>query len=234
MKIDKYLKETKILNYSHPALGALVKKKQWENLSEYDKIGAIYGFVQNEIIFGYNKSDEIPASRVLQDGYGQCNTKGTLLMALFRKVGIACRFHGFTIDKILQKGAITGVLYKIAPNNIIHSWVEIYYQEKWVNLEGFILDKLYLNSLQKKFPEVQDNFCGYGVATSNFKSPIIDWQGGDTYIQKEGINNDYGVFDSPDDFYEKHGSNLSGLKKLIYSRFVRKLMNSNVAKIRQA
>ena len=50
-------------------------------------------------------------------------------MALLRSVGIPCRFHGFTIDKHLQKGAITGLPYLLAPKNIIHSWVEIYHQE---------------------------------------------------------------------------------------------------------
>lgn len=65
-------------------------------------------FVRDEVTFGYNASDDLPASRVLADHIGQCNTKGTLLMALLRAVGVACRFHRFTIDKALQKGAITG------------------------------------------------------------------------------------------------------------------------------
>jgi hypothetical protein len=45
-------------------------------------------------------------------------------MALLRAVGVPCRFHGFTIDKALQKGAITGVAYQLAPRNIIHSWAD--------------------------------------------------------------------------------------------------------------
>ena len=68
-----------------------------------------------EIAFGYNTDDMISASEVLKDGYGQCNTKGTLFMALLRAVGIRCRIHGFTIDKKLQKGAMTGIVYKLAP-----------------------------------------------------------------------------------------------------------------------
>ncbi len=44
--------------------------------SEYDRIGAAYDFVRNEILFGYNRTDAIPATEVLADGYGQCNTKG--------------------------------------------------------------------------------------------------------------------------------------------------------------
>lgn len=153
-------------------------------------------------------------------------------MALLRSVGIPCRFHGFTIGKKLQKGAITGLPYLLAPKNIIHSWVEVYYQEKWLNLEGFILDKKHLDSLQYHFSDVTGSFCGYGVATSDFRNPQISWNGTDTYIQKDGINNDFGVFEDPDSFYKEHGSNLSGIKAFFYKHVVRKLMNTNVSRIR--
>ena len=230
--MEKYLNETKLLDFSHPNIKKLINNQQWKDLTEYEKIGSIYHFVQNDVIFGYNESDEIPASKVLKDGYGQCNTKGTLLMALLRSVGISCRFHGFTIDKQLQKGAITGLPYLLAPKSIIHSWVEIYHQDKWLNLEGFILDKNYLNKLQCTFPDVTGSFCGYGVATSDFRNPQIDWNGANTYIQKEGINHDFGIFDDPDSFYKAHGSNLSGVKAILYKHIVRKLMNLNVSRIR--
>jgi hypothetical protein len=232
--MEKYLNETRLLNFSHPDIEKLVSNHQWKDLTEYEKIGSIYNFVQNDIAFGYNESDEIPASKVLKDGYGQCNTKGTLLMALFRAAGIPCRFHGFTIDKSLQKGAITGIPYLLAPQSIIHSWVEVYYQETWLNLEGFILDKKYLHNLQCTFSDVAGSFCGYGVATTDFKNPQINWVGENTYIQKEGINHDFGVYDDPDSFYQAHGSNLSGFKEILYKHLVRKLMNSNVSKIRDA
>lgn len=232
MKMNHYLKETRLLDYSHPTIEQLLIQRQWDALSDYDKIGAVYDFVQNKILFGYNESDDIPASKVLNDGYGQCNTKGTLLMALLRRVDIPCRFHGFTIDRLLQKGAIKGLVYKLAPREIIHSWVEIYYEGKWINLEGFILDLQYLDELRKAFSDVAGRFCGYGVATSDFQNPPVKWQGEDTYIQKDGINKDYGIFDSPDAFYEKHGTNLLGLKKILYKYLIRKMINSNVMKIR--
>jgi len=230
----RYLKETNILDFNHPKLKQLSEERSWGELSEYDRIGAIYKYVKDEIQFGYNESDELPASKILDDGYGQCNTKGTLLMALLRAHDIACRFHGFTIDKALQKGAITGFYYKIAPKNIIHSWVEIFFNGEWINLEGFILDKKYLNSLQKKFSSTKGRFCGYGAATNNFQSPSVEWEGKSTYIQKEGINNDFGIYDSPDEFYEIHGSNLSGLKAFFYKHHIRKAMNTNVDRIRKS
>lgn len=223
-----------LLDYQHPAIQSLIKQRGWLQRNEYERIGAVYDFVRDEIAFGYNASDDLPASTVLADGIGQCNTKGTLLMALLRAVGVACRFHGFTIDKALQKGAITGIAYQLAPRNIIHSWVEIWAADRWIRLEGFILDTKYLQALQRRFVDHQGRFCGYGAATPNLQCPPVDWVGKDTFIQKDGINHDYGLYDTPDDFYAQHGVNLSGFKRRLYVHVVRHGMNRNVANIRAA
>jgi transglutaminase-like putative cysteine protease len=225
------LAATPLLDVHHPDIEALVARRGWRALPHYDRIGAVYDFVRNEIAFGYNEGDELPASSVLADGIGQCNTKSTLLMALLRAVGISCRFHGFTIDKPLQKGAITGLAYWLAPQRIIHSWVEVNLEGRWIALEGFILDEPYLASLQRRFPQAR-RFCGYGAATPDLSAPGVEWRGQDTYIQKDGIADDFGVFDSPDAFYARHGSNLSGLKRWLYRRVIRHAMNRNVARIR--
>ncbi len=100
-----YLSETALLDYGHASLRELIQDRGWESLPTRQRIGAVYTFVRDDIPFGYNQSDAIPASRVLADGYGQCNTKTILLMALLRGGGIPCRFHGATIHKQLQKGA---------------------------------------------------------------------------------------------------------------------------------
>ena len=231
--MHKYLEETTLLDGSHPRLMELVKKRGWKDLQPYDAIGAIYDFVRNEIRFGYNASDDLPASSVLADGYGQCNTKGTLMMALLRSVGIPCRFHGFTIDKKLQRGVVTGIPYRLAPKSLIHSWVEVLYDGQWVNLEGFILDAGYLDGVRCLFPDAEGEFCAYGIGTPNIQDPAVEWKGNDTYIQKTGINHDYGIFDSPDTFYAKHGANLSGPRRILYLYVVRHLMNAKVARIRK-
>ena len=136
-------------------------------------------------MFGYNIDDKIKASKVLKDGYGQCNTKGILLMALLRAKHIPCRIHGFMIDKLLQKGAMTGLVYKLAPKEVLHSYVEVYYN------------------------------CS------------------NTYIQKEGIVKDFGIYDNPDDLLLHHHQNISFIKKLAYQFIGRKKMNHNVKKIRK-
>jgi len=229
----RLLQPTALLDFTHPAIETVVEERGWRQLPTFERIGAVYDFVRNEIAFGYNAGDELPASTVLVDGIGQCNTKATLLMALMRAVGIACRFHGFTIDKPLQKGAITGLAYWLAPQRIIHRWVEVSLEGRWIALEGFILDGPYLASLQRRFPQAR-RFCGYGAATPDLSAPGVEWRGQHTYIQKEGIADDFGVFDSPDAFYARHGSNLSGLKRWLYRRVIRHAMNRNVARIRES
>lgn len=229
---DRLLQATALLDYEHPTLQALIRDRGWRSLPETERIGAVYTYVRDEIGFGYNLADDLPASKVLADGIGQCNTKGTLLMALLRVCGIPCRFHGFTIHKALQKGAIAGIAYWLAPRNIVHSWVEVWFGNRWVNLEGFILDKAYLAQLQQRFAAHSGPFVGYGAATPDLQNPPVDWKGTDTYIQKDGINHDFGVYDSPDLFYAKHGGNLSGVKRWIFQNFVRQWMNRNVGRIR--
>ena len=229
-----YLKETKMLDYFSKSVQLLIENRGWKFLKEEERAKAVYNFVKDEILFGYNVDDNIKASRVLKDGYGQCNTKGTLLMALLRACDIPCRIHGFMIDKILQKGAMTGLVYKSAPDEIFHSYVEAYVCGAWYNLEGFILDKKYLSALQKKFkPNNDGSFIGYGVATKNFSNPPVEFNCCDTYIQKEGIVRDFGVYDDPDSLLREHGQTMNLLKRYVYRLIGRHLMNNNVNRIRK-
>lgn len=230
--MERYLQETRMLNYSAHSIQELIQKKEWNTLTAFECIKEIYNYVRDEILFGYNVDDSIPASKVLQDGYGQCNTKGTLFMALLRAHNIPCRIHGFTINKKLQKGAMTGLVYKYAPDNIFHSWVEVFLDNNWYELEAFIIDTMYLSKLQQKFKHCTGSFCGYGVAVKDFINPVIDFNRNNTFIQSEGINNDFGVYDCPDSLLKEHHQEISKIKGFIYRNIGRHFMNHNVKKIR--
>lgn len=230
--MDRYLEKTRLLDFGHQAIESLVSERHWSGLSPYERIGAVYGFVRDEIAFGYNAADDIPASLVLKDGYGQCNTKGTLLMALLRAVGIACRLHGFTIHKALQRGVVPELVYGLAPDSILHSWVEVEHEGRWINLEGFILDRAFLNALQAEFSGETNSLCGYGAGTECLSAPPVEWAGQDTYIQKTGINADLGLFDSPDDFYTSHRQRFGLVRETLYRNVVRHWMNARVARMR--
>lgn len=229
-----YLKRTAIADLDAPAVTGLVRARGWATLNEHDRIGAAYTFVKDEIAFGYNRSDDISASEVLHDGYGQCNTKGNLLVALLRALDVPCRVHGFTIDKQLQRGAIPRWLFRWAPARILHSWVEVFHRDTWIPLEGFIIDRAYLSALQARFSEVEGKFCGYGVATTDLHNPGVEWTGQPTFIQREGIADDFGLFDDPDALYEQQGTNLTGLRRVLYTHVLRHAMNATVARLRRA
>lgn len=230
--MNKYLEKTNLLDFDNKNIQELIIKRGWMSLDELNRIKAIYNYIRDEILFGYNIDDKIKASKVLKDGYGQCNTKGILFMALLRACNIPCRIHGFTIDKLLQKGAMTGFVYKKAPANVLHSWVEIYYDNTWYELEGFILDKPYLTYLQNKFKEVDGRFLGYGVAVNDFKNPVIDFNKNNTYIQSEGINQDFGIYDNPDLLFNEHSQEIKGFKRFLFRHYGRHKMNKNVKRIR--
>lgn len=232
--MNRYIQETDMLDYSDIHIQRLIQDKDWLELSDFDRIKAIYNYVRDEILFGYNIDDSIPASKVLADGYGQCNTKGTLFMALLRACSIPCRVHGFTIDKKLQKGAMTGLVYRSAPKNVLHSWVEIFFEDIWYELEAFILDNSYFSKLQQAHSDCVGAFCGYGVAVKDFQHPVIDFDRNNTYIQSEGINQDFGIYDCPDDFLKEHRQEMSVIKAFAYRNLGRHLMNRNVKKIRNS
>lgn len=140
--MEKYLKETKMLDYSSKNIQRLIQERNWNDIEVFERLKSIYNFVRDEILFGYNIDDNISASKVLEDGYG--------------------------------------------------------------------------------------------VAVKNFKNPIIDFDRNNTYIQSEGINQDFGVYDSPDDLLKEHHQEMSVIKAFLYRNLGRHLMNWNVNKIRNS
>lgn len=230
----KFTEETRMLNYRSASIEELIRSKNWRNLDDFARIKAVYEYVQNEILFGYNRSDTLTAEQVLSDGYGQCNTKATLLMALLRGVGIPCRIHGFEVSKDFQRGATTALIAAFAPNRIIHTWAEVCYDGQWLALEGVITDKKYFDAVKAKHKEINKEFMRYAIATDDLKNLSIDWNGNSTYVQSAAVVTDFGTFASPDEFFGKHRQYWNKAKNFMYVHFGRKIMNYNVSKVRNS
>lgn len=85
------------------------------------------------------------------------------------------------------------------------------------------------------FPEI-DVFYGTREVMiaylDDFKNPVIDFNGNHTYIQSKGINQDFGVYDSPDEMLRQHHQVMSPVKAFAYRHLGRHLMNRNVRRIR--
>lgn len=235
--LTELVQPTEMLDYHAPNIQALVAQRGWDNSKDKEQVvREIYNFCKDEILFGYNsKADDIPASSVLKEGLGHCNTKTTLLMALLRVAEVPCRLHAFTIHKALQKGAMTPFVYFMAPKEIIHTWTEAWINESWLALEGIILDRDYLHAIQNNFTACANHkhpFLGYAVATKNLNSPQVEWTGRSTFIQREGIARELGTYNSPDEFYAEHSTNLHGVKGWLYKNYFYKRLNENISNIR--
>lgn len=227
------LKKTKLLDYDDSLIQSLIYERGWRYLSEYDAIGAVYHFVKDEILFGYNKRDTLTASEVLSDGIGQCNTKSTLLMALLRALGIPCRLHGFTVSKDFQKGATSGIVSFLAPSEIVHTWVEVLFQNRWIVLEGVIIDDGFLQSIKQMYRETKGIFRMYVIAVDDFPNLAVDWTGKDTFIQSKAIVKDFGIFPDPDSFFSKHSQNLGIIRTFLYEHIGCKKMTRNINRLRK-
>ncbi|NOU52664.1 transglutaminase family protein [Pseudoalteromonas sp. JBTF-M23] len=230
--MQEYLSDTHLLDFKHPTIQALINEQGWLDIERYNALQDIYHFVKDDVVFGYSAHDILKASDVLKDGYGQCNTKGTLLMALLRAVGIPCRLQGFTISNNLKSGVMPKWILLFAPKEIIHSWVEVFIEGQWLELEGYIIDRQYLSAIQQRFKHHHGTFIGYGIATPCLQNPDNEFNGESTYIQKESIIKSLGHFNEPDSFYCKF-SNLAGIKKWLYQLVFRHIINLNIKHLRQ-
>jgi hypothetical protein len=124
-------------------------------------------------------------------------------------------------------------VFPLTPRRILHSWVEVWYDGGWVTLEGQILDVGYLSAVQHRYADHRGPFIGYAVATPDLACPPLAWCGQDTYIQREGITQDLGVYDAPDDFYRAHGVNLSGVRGWLFRHLIRQAVNRHLDRIRR-
>lgn len=226
------LKETTLLNYTHPNIQTLIKSSGWRRLDPYHIIGAVYEFVRDGIKFGYNDKDTLKASEVLSQGIGQCNTKAVFLMALLRALDIPCKIEAFHVDASFQKELLPPLLRKLSPKHFLHTSVLVEYDGSTIALEGHILDYDFLEGLHNKFPQHEGSFYGYGVATKDFNALNINWNGKDTYIQKQAITKSLGVYDTPDAVFEVHGQVMGKIKTMLYRYSIRHLMNQRVQRIR--
>ena len=229
---NRYLANTRMLNYDADSIKNLISERKWNDLDEFRKIGAVYDFVRNEILFGYNRSDFLTAEEVLADGYGQCNTKATLLMALLRAFGIPCRLHGSEVDKHFQEGVTSGLISVLAPATIVHTWAEVFYNGNWIALEGVITDEQYIRGIKNKYKDVKGPFARYAVSVKDLNRLSLEWQGEDIFVQNESVEKDFGVYDDPDTFFKDHPQTWSKIKNIAYVHYGRKKMNKTVRKMR--
>jgi len=229
-----YLEPSHLLDYTHPDIEKLITSKGWNTLkAKTDLIGNVYSFVRDEIAYGYTSSFSIPASQILHKGYGNCITKSTLLMALLRAVGIPCRFHAMMISKVIFRGLLPGLTYRIAARHPFRAWVELQDKGKWYASEGYVIDSPYMQRLQQKFPNQKASFYGYGIGVLDFKNPDNIWGDNHIFVPNKAIEKDLGSFDTPDAFFSEVPRAEGYAKDLRYKAIICDRLNKSIQTVRK-
>jgi hypothetical protein len=197
------------------------------------RLERLFLYVRDEIKFGYPlKGDLVSATDTIRLGYGQCNTKSTVLVALCRAVGITSRIHFSLIRKEIQRGIFTGFTYWLMPDFISHSWVEVFVDGRWRNMDSFINDREFFLAGKMMLKEKGWD-TGYSIACSggdaNNEFTIDD----ERFLQMDAVTDDHGVWEDASEYYmsDKYRNHPGFFKLLLYALMVRSL-NRRVARLR--
>jgi hypothetical protein len=225
----------RLSDYWHPAVRECALRLTKDAPDERARLERLFLYVRDGIKFGYPlKGDLVRASETIRLGYGQCNTKSALFVALCRTAGIPAQIHFSLIRKEIQRGIFTGIAYRLMPEYISHSWVEVFIEDRWRSLDSFINDNCFFLAGRAKLKEAGWE-AGYSIACSGGEANndlAIDEE---RFIQMAAVTEDHGVWDDPADYYSSGlYRNRPGSFRLVLYAVMVGFLNRRVKKIRGA
>jgi hypothetical protein len=141
--------------------------------AEREKAVALHNYVRDKVKFGFNKYfDATPPEYALSFGYGHCNPKSRLMVALFQIGGFESYQHFVVLPKEILKGAIPPSRYWMIPAELSHSYVEVKVEGSWYAIDSFIVDPPLLSGALTRL-EQEGRSLGYGVRVGS----INVWDG---------------------------------------------------------
>lgn len=219
----------------HPLVRDTAARLTGGEASARGKLEKLFYFVRDEILFGFPPDgDLVKASETLQLGMGQCNTKGTLLVALCRAVDIPARMHFSLIKKEIQRGIFTGIGYTLMPPLISHSWVEVAVDGRWRRIDSFINDMAFYLAGRKALEEKGWD-TGYSISCASGESSADFNIDEEKFVQMDAVVAAHGTWDEPADYYrtDKYKNRPGPLKMFLYRLMLRRI-NERVTRMRSA
>lgn len=197
------------------------------------KLEGIFGFVRDDILFGFPpEGDFVKASQTIERGYGQCNTKGVLILALCQAADIPARLHFSGITKEIQHGFFRGVFYKLMPKEISHSWLEVELDGRWVQIDTYINDLALHRAAVAKL-EHTGWTTGFSVSRKTGE-PSADFALDATdFSQMGAVLDDHGTWTSPADYLDgpDYLNRPGPVRQLLYRTYL-PLVNHRVRSLR--
>jgi Transglutaminase-like superfamily len=217
----------------HPLVREAAAKLVEGSASQREQLDRFVLFVRDEILFGFPPNgDMTAASDTLRLGIGQCNTKGTLLLALCRSVGIPARLHFAPIRRSIQRGLYSGVWYLLLPRHLSHAWLEVNVDGRWRRVDAYINDERFCQAAAGELDRRgwQEGFSLAGGCSG--ASAVFDLDS-ERFVQMDAVEGDHGIWDDPADYYRSslYLNRVGAIKRWLY-RQVRPSINRRVEVLR--
>ena len=184
-------------DFEHPVVRQTADRLTAGKTSARDKLNSIFLFVRDEIEFGFPpEGDLVKASESIERGYGQCNTKGILFLALCKAAGLNARLHFSTISKEIQKGIFTGIAYWLIPEQLSHGWVEVQIDGRWHRIDAYINDMPFHRAAVRELKR-RGWKSGFSVSQAGGE-PSADLVLDDAHFSQMGaVTGDHGTWEKP-------------------------------------
>lgn len=191
------------------------------------KLDRIFHYVRDDIIFAFpEEGDLVKASETIQRGFGQCNTKATLYLALCKAARIPARIHFSLISRDIQKGFFSGIAYWAMPREISHSWIEVKIDGKWRRIDTFINDLPLFNAAIAEVEKLGWS-TGYSIALGEGKPSAELNLDKEAFQQMAAVTSDHGVWDEPAEYFASanYKNRPGALKLWLYRQMIGRINN---------
>ncbi|SHF43513.1 Transglutaminase-like superfamily protein [Litoreibacter ascidiaceicola] len=211
-----------LADQNHPLVRETTTRLTQTETTPRGRFEQLFYFVRDDIQFAFpDDGDFVKASDTIRLGYGQCNTKATLLLALCKTVGIPARIHFSLISKDIQRGFFTGIAYWLMPREISHSWIEVEIDGIWRRIDTFIND-LPLFTAAKAEVKRRGWSVGYSIALKDGDASADFNLEHEAFQQMAAVTDDHGTWDDPSTYYKsaKYKNRPDGIRMWFYRHMI--------------
>jgi Transglutaminase-like superfamily len=211
---------SRLADAEHPLVRATVQRLSEGCATPHEQLERFVLFVRDEIRFGFPPDgDMTSASDTLRLGIGQCNTKGTLLLALCQAAGIPARLHFAPIRRSIQRGLYTGVWYVLLPRYLSHAWLEAQVDGIWRRVDAYINDDAFCQGAARELDQRgwTEGFSLAGACTGAGQVFDLD---AEQFVQMDAVEGDHGVWSEPAEYYRssEYLNRVGPIRTLLYRR----------------
>jgi len=193
-----------LADHEHPLVAATARDLVNGKDSILDKLECLFLFVRDRIRFGFPTRwsgwDRVTASRVIESGFGYCNTKASLMVALCRACGISARVHYGSINADIMRGIFPSFAFPFLPNSGPHSWTEVEVEGSWKPIDSYINDEALFEASRARLEESRRSM-GYSLAPIDGQCSCEFNFGEKGFVHMGAVVEDHGVWDDASQFF---------------------------------